>query len=135
MNRPLRRCILPALVGAALLAIDAEAQLLNVPLPDLPDNQEMLVLDIDLAPGHDSEPHRHNAHVFVYVVEGRVQMQVAGGELMTLSPGEMFYETPNDIHTVSRNASSTEPARILVHIVKTVGAAVSEPANDPRARP
>jgi len=103
----------------------ARAQVLNIPLPPLPANQEMLVLEVDLAPGQESAPHRHDAHVFVYVLEGRVNMQVAGGELMTLSPGEMFYERPDDVHAVSRNASATEPARFLVHIIKTIGAPVT----------
>lgn len=104
------------------------AQVLNVPLPALPENQEMLVLEVDLAPGQASTPHRHDAHVFVYVLEGRVTMQVAGGEPVTLSPGEMFYESPDDVHTVSRNASDTEPAKFLVHIIKTIGAPVTTQA-------
>ena len=83
------------------------------------------MLEINLAPGQESSPHRHNAHVFVYVLEGRVNMQVAGGELVTLSPGEMFYEDPDSIHTVSQNASNTETAKFLVHIIKTIGAPVS----------
>jgi quercetin dioxygenase-like cupin family protein len=108
------------------LANAAEGQLLNVPLPGLLENQEVLVSEINLAPGQPSSPpHRHNAHVFVYVLEGRVNMQVAGGELMTLSPGEMFYENPDDIHTVSQNASDTDSARFLVHIIKTVGVPVT----------
>ena len=63
---------------------EAAGQLLNVPLADLPENQEMLVLELDWAPGYAGQPHRHNAHVFVYVLEGQVQMQVEGGELRTL---------------------------------------------------
>ena len=118
----------------ALLAISAQpaaAQILNMPLPPLPENQEMLVLEVNLAPGQPSSPpHRHNAHVFVYVLEGRINMQVEGGELMTLSPGEMFYENPDDIHTVSQNASATEPARFLVHIIKTIGVPVTTPVSD-----
>lgn len=88
------------------------------------------MLEVTLAPGQGSTPHRHSAHVFVYVLEGRVDMQVEGGELMTLSPGEMFYEDPDDIHVVSRNASETEPARFLVHINKTIGEPVSAPVSD-----
>ena len=107
----------------------ADGPLLNFPLPQLGDDKEILVLEIALAPGQASAPHRHNAHVFVYVLEGRVNMQVAGGELKTLSPGEMFYETPDDIHAVSANASETEPARFLVHIIKTIGEPVSAPAD------
>lgn len=96
-------------------------------LPAVLENQEMLILNIDLAPSQASQPHRHNAHVFVYVLEGTIEMQVRGGPLMRLGPGEMFHESPEDIHQVSRNASDTEPAKFLVHIIKTVGQAVSVP--------
>ncbi len=117
------------LSGIFTLANAADGPLMNLPLAGLADNPEMLVLEIDLAPGQESSPHRHNAHVFVYVLEGRVNMRVAGGELVTLSAGEMFYEDPDSIHTVSQNASNSEPAKILVHIIKAVGAPVSVPAN------
>ncbi len=121
-----------ALIAFAALTFGVEPVLgqavLQMPLPPLPDDQEMLVLEVDLAPGQSSQPHRHNAHVFVYVLEGTVNMQVEGGELMTLSAGEMFYENPNDIHAVSANASDSEPARILVHLIKTTGAPVTTPA-------
>lgn len=111
------------------------AQLMNMPLPALPDDQEMLVLDIEMEPGQASGPHRHNAHVFVYVLEGSIQMQVEGGPLETLTPGELFYENPDDVHVVSRNASQTEPARFLVHILKTVGVPVSTPVGSGPVRP
>ena len=114
-----------ALAGIITLANAADGPVLNLPLTELAPNQEMLVLEIDLAPGQESMPHRHNAHVFVYVLEGRVNMQVAGGELVTLSPGEMFYEDPDDIHVVSQNASDTESAKFLVHIIKTIGMPVT----------
>ena len=119
--------ILLVLSGINPLVSTAEGQLLNVPLPALPENQEILVLEVNVAPGQESPPHRHNAHVFVYVLEGQVNMQVAGGELVTLSPGEMFYENPDDIHAVSQNASDSESAKFLVHIIKTVGVPVSTP--------
>ena len=122
-----------ALLAGTAIAGAADAQVLNMPLPELPDNQEILVLELELPPGRESQPHRHNAHVFVYVLEGRVNMQVAGGELMTLSPGEMFYENPDDIHMVSANASDSEPARILVHIIKTIGVPVSTPVSGGKA--
>ena len=130
MKHLFRLCILLILSGINPLVSPAEGQLLNVPLPALPENQEIVVSEIDLAPGQPSSPpHRHNAHVFVYVLEGRVNMQVAGGELVTLSPGEMFYENPDDIHAVSQNASDTESARFLVHIIKTVGVPVTTPVD------
>lgn len=134
MKRLARRAFSLSALAAALVAAphEASAQLLNMPLPPLPDDQEMLVVEVDLPPGRTSQPHRHNAHVFVYVLEGTVRMQVEGGELQTLSAGEMFYENPTDVHVVSENASDTEPARILVHIIKTVGVPVSTPVGDPR---
>ena len=129
MKHLFRLCILLILAGFNPLVDAAEGQVLNMPLPPLPENQEILVTEINLAPGQPSSPpHRHNAHVFVYVLEGRVHMQVAGGELVTLGPGEMFYENPDDIHAVSQNASDTESAKFLVHIIKTVGAPVTTPA-------
>lgn len=118
-------CSLTVLASAGAQGV--AAQLMNTPLPTLPDDQEMLVLEIEMEPGQASNPHRHNAHVFVYVLEGSIQMQVEGGPLETLSPGEMFYENPDDVHVVSRNTSSTEPARFLVHILKTAGVPVSTP--------
>lgn len=129
MKYLLRFCLLLLVSGLNPFASPAQAQLLNVPLPTLPDNQEVLVLEVNLTPGQESPPHRHNAHVYVYVLEGQVNMQVKGGELVTLSPGEMFYETPDDIHVVSQNASSTETAKFLVHIIKTIGEPVSTPAD------
>ncbi len=130
MKHLFRLCLLLVLSGINPLVNAAEGQLLNVPLPALPENQEIVVSEITLAPGQPSSPpHRHNAHVFVYVLEGRVIMQVAGGKPVTLSPGEMFYENPDDIHAVSQNASDTESARFLVHIIKTVGVPVTTPVD------
>ena len=119
--------ILLVLSGINPLVSTAEGQLLNMPLPALPENQEILVSEVNVAPGQESQPHRHNAHVFVYVLEGQINMQVAGGELVTLSPGDIFYESPDDIHAVSQNASDSESAKFLVHIIKTVGVPVSTP--------
>ncbi len=128
MKHLLQLCTLLILSGIGPLVDAVDAQLIDMPLPPLPENQEIVVREINLAPGQPSSPpHRHNAHVFVYVLEGRVNMQVAGGELVTLAPGEMFYENPDDIHAVSENASDTESAKFLVHIIKTVGVPVSTP--------
>lgn len=79
---------------------------------------EVTMNTVEYAPGASSRPHRHNAQVFVYVLEGRVTMQVKGGPKLTLGPGQTFYENPNDVHTVSANASATEPAKFLVFMVK-----------------
>ncbi len=117
------------LLGLSTLCLAADGPLMNFPLSVMPDNPEILVLEINLAPGQESQPHRHNGHVFVYVLEGKINMQVAGEEMVTLSPGEMFYENPDNIHAVSQNASDTEPAKFLVHIIKTIGMPVSTPVN------
>jgi quercetin dioxygenase-like cupin family protein len=92
-------------------------------------NQEIVVLEVNYPAGNDSPVHRHNAHTIVYVLEGSVIMAVAGGEPQTLGPGDVFYESPDDIHSVSRNASATEPAKILVFFLKEKGAASTEPAD------
>src|SRR6476469_6786922 len=80
--------------------------------------KELRILTVEYPPGGTSSSHRHNAHTFVYVLEGSVVMQVKGGKEVTLGPGETFYESPDDIHTVSRNASTTRPAKFLVVFVK-----------------
>lgn len=120
------------LLLAATLTLAAQgaavAQLLTKDLPEFP-GKEATMLTITLPPGHASTPHRHHAHVFVYVLEGSVVMQVARGEQKQLGPGETFYENPSDIHTVSRNASPTKPAKILVVMLKDKGKPVTEPVN------
>jgi quercetin dioxygenase-like cupin family protein len=85
-------------------------------------NSEGLMVTVDYPPGVASPIHRHNAHTFVYVLEGAVVMQVEGSPEVVLSAGETFYETPEDIHLKSANASDTEPAKILVFFVKATGA-------------
>jgi quercetin dioxygenase-like cupin family protein len=91
------------------------------------DGKEFRMLTVEYIAGGASMPHRHNAQVFVYVLDGAVRMQIQGSEPVTLGPGEVFYEGPDDIHTVSANASQTKPARILVFIVKDKAAPVSTP--------
>ncbi len=119
--------ILVLLILATFSATGSAQQ--TIALPTLPDNQEMLILSVELEPGQASTPHRHNAHVFVYVVAGAVEMQVRGGPLLKLEPGDTFYEAPDDIHQVSRNASSTEPATFIVHMLRIPGTAVSLPVD------
>ena len=80
--------------------------------------KEVVVSTIDVPPGASSAPHRHNAQVFVYVLQGQMIMQVNGGRRLTLGPGQMFYESPSDVHTVSANASKTEPAKFLALSIK-----------------
>jgi quercetin dioxygenase-like cupin family protein len=87
--------------------------------------KEAIVLTVAYGPGESSRPHRHDANVFVYVLEGTITMQVKGGPAVTLHPGQTYYESPSDIHTVSENASKTAPAKILVFIVKDKGTPVT----------
>jgi Uncharacterized conserved protein, contains double-stranded beta-helix domain len=90
--------------------------------------KEVLMYTVGFPPGFSSPVHRHNAQVSLYVLEGSVVMQVKGGKEITLRPGQSFYENPNDIHTVSRNASSTKPAKFLVFLIKKKGAPLVIPA-------
>lgn len=100
--------------------------LLTKPLAEIA-GKEATMLTVELPPSADSPPHRHNADTFVYVLQGSIVMQVKGGEARTLTVGETFHERPSDIHTVSRNASTSEPAKILVVMVKDVGAPITVP--------
>ena len=84
--------------------------------------KEGVMLTVEYAPGATSARHRHNAHTFVYVLEGSITMQVDGGKEVTLTAGQTFYESPKDIHAVSKNASSTQSAKFLVFFVKNRGA-------------
>lgn len=90
-------------------------------------NKEVRMLTVAYLPGGASLPHRHDAQVFVYVLEGAMTMQVDGGAPVTLGPGQTFYEGPHDVHRVSANASQTEPAKILVVMIKDKGKPASRP--------
>jgi quercetin dioxygenase-like cupin family protein len=97
---------------------------------DLTENpgREVLMITVEHAPGGSSAIHRHNAHAFVYVLEGPVVMQLKGGQEVTLTPGQTFYEGPDDVHLVDRNASATQPAKFLVFLIKDKGAPAVVPA-------
>ena len=89
--------------------------------------REVFMITVEYPPGSVDPIHRHNAHAFVYVLEGSIVMQVKGGKEVTLTPGQTFYEGPDDVHVVGRNASSTKPAKFLVVLVKNQGAPVLVP--------
>ena len=101
-----------------------EAKVTSLMSKDLPENpgKEMLMITVEHAPGGSSPIHRHNAHAMLYVLEGSVVMQVKGGKEVTLTPGQAFYEGPDDVHVVDRNASSTKPAKFVVFLIKDKGA-------------
>ena len=118
--------VLLTILSTTSLAQESVATaLFQTDLPDI-EGREAVVLEVEYPPGVASASHRPNAHTFVYVLEGTVVMQVAGGEPQTLVAGQTFYESPDDIHTVSRNASDTEPAKILVFFIKMKDAPASE---------
>lgn len=112
--------------GATAADVAAVTPLITKDLTGIP-GKEATMLTVEYAPGGSSAEHRHNAHTFVYVLEGSVTMQVKGGKEVTLGPGQTFYESPEDIHTVSRNASGTKPAKFLVFFVKDKGAPATAP--------
>ena len=102
--------------------------LLSKALTDFP-GKEGLMITVEYPPGSSDPIHRHNAHAFVYVLEGSIVMQVRGGKEVTLTPGQTFYEGPSDVHVVGRNASQTKPAKFVVFLVKDKGAPVLVPAS------
>ncbi len=99
---------------------------LSKALPEIP-GKEVVMITVGYAPGGADPIHRHHAHGFIYVLEGSIVMQVKGGKEVTLSPGETFYEGPEDVHVVGRNASSTKPAKFLVFLFKDKGAPILVP--------
>ncbi|WP_175911689.1 cupin domain-containing protein [Burkholderia metallica] len=125
-------------VAAALVAAAAHAgavhaapsaivtPMMTKPLDAYP-GKEAEMISVEYPPGAVDPVHRHHADAFVYVVEGSIVMQVKGGEPVTLKPGQTFYEGPDDLHTVGRNASSTKPAKFIVLLLKDKGAPVFVP--------
>jgi quercetin dioxygenase-like cupin family protein len=115
------------LICSPLIAQDAKVTpLMSKDLPDFA-GKEGLMITVEYPPGSSDPIHRHNADAFVYILEGSIIMQVKGGEPVTLTPGQTFYEGPNDVHVVGRNASNTKPAKFIVFLVKDKGAPVLIP--------
>jgi quercetin dioxygenase-like cupin family protein len=115
------------MTGTAMAQQPKVTSLMSKDLPDIP-GKEMLMLLVEHAPGGSSLVHRHNAHAMVYVLEGSVVQQVKGGKEVTLTPGQAFYEGPDDVHIVDRNASKTQPAKFVVVLIKNKGAPALVPA-------
>ena len=119
--------VLLSLIAGPLMAQGPEVTpLMSKDLPDFP-GKEVVMITVEFPPGGSDPLHRHNAHGFLYVLEGSVVMQVQGGQEATLTPGQTFYEGPDDVHTVGRNASTTRPAKILAILVKDKGAPILVP--------
>ena len=120
--------MLVCLMSVTLEPKDAKVTpLFSKDLTDFP-GKEGLMITVEYPPGGSDPIHRHNAHAFVYVLEGSIVMQVRGGKEVTLTPGQTFYEGPSDIHVVGRNASQTKPAKFVVFFVKDKDAPVLVPA-------
>jgi len=116
-------------MSGTLVAQEAKVtQLLSKDLTNLP-GKEGLMVTVEYPPGSSDPIHRHNAYGFIYVLEGSIVMQVRGGKEVTLTPGQTFYEGPDDVHVVGRNASQTKPAKFVVVFVKDKGAPVLVAAN------
>jgi len=121
--------VLACLMSGTLVAQEAKVtELMSKDLTEFP-GKEGLMITVEYPPGSVDPIHRHNAHGFIYVLEGSIVMQVRGGKEVTLTPGRTFYEGPNDVHVVGRNASKTKPAKFVVFFVKDKGAPLLVPAN------
>lgn len=127
MRRLLLAGALVSIAGASAAQTTVVTPLLSRDLTGIP-GKEGAMMTVEYAPGAADPIHRHDAHVFVYVLEGSIVMQAKGAAPVTLRPGQTFYEGPEDIHLVGRNASSTEPAKFLAFFVKDKGAPVVMPA-------
>jgi quercetin dioxygenase-like cupin family protein len=129
MTFPKRVLALACLMSSTLLAQEAKVtELFSKDLTNLPGKEGLMVV-VEYPPGSTDPIHRHNAHGFIYVLEGSIVMQVRGGKEVTLTPGQTFYEGPDDVHVVGRNASKTKPAKFVVVFVKDKGAPVLAAAN------
>ena len=127
MKRTIVSLFLFYLMTSTMTAQQAEvAPLMSRDLNDIP-GKEVVMITVTYPPGSSDPVHRHYAHAFVYVLEGSVVMQVKGGKEVTLTPGQTFYEGPDDIHVVGRNASKTQPAKFLVVMLKDKGSPILVP--------
>jgi quercetin dioxygenase-like cupin family protein len=118
--------LLCVMSGAAIAQQAQVTSLMSKALVENP-GKEVLMITVDYPPGSSDPIHRHNAQAFVYVLQGSIVLQLKGGKEVTLTPGQTFYEGPDDIHIVGRNASATEPVKFLVVLIKDKGAPVLVP--------
>jgi len=129
MNKTLLLVLLFLMTGTVMAQQAKVTSLMSKDLTELP-GKEVLMITVEYPPGSADPIHRHNAHAYVYVLEGTIVMQVKGGKEVTLTPGQTFYEGPDDVHIVGRNVSSTKPAKFLVFLVKDKSAPVLVPVPD-----
>lgn len=117
------------MTGTAMAQEATVKSLMSKDLAEQP-GKEVLMITVEYQPGGTDPIHRHNAQAFIYVLEGSIVMQVKGGKEVTLTPGQTFYEGPDDVHTVGRNASTTKPAKFLVLFIKDKNAPVLVPVSN-----
>ena len=124
-------CLMPVTLGPKEAPKEAPNEAKVTPLftKDLPDfpGKEGVMITVEYPPGSSDPIHRHNADAFVYVLEGSIVMQLRGGKEVTLKPGQTFYEGPDDVHVVGKNASQTKPAKFVVFLVKDKGTPIVVP--------
>jgi quercetin dioxygenase-like cupin family protein len=118
-----------AVLGQAALPRSVGKDLMTRDLPELA-GKEAVVRANEYPPGTSNPPHRHNAHVFLHLLEGQLIVQVKGGQPVTLNPGDTYYESPNDIHVVSKNPSATMGAKALIFMVKDKGVPATTPVKE-----
>ena len=119
--------VLFSLFAGTVVAQEAKVtSLMSKDLKDFP-GKEGLMIAVEYPPGATDPIHRHNAHAFVYVLEGSIVMQLKGGKEVTLTPGQTFYEGPDDVHIVGRSADKTKRAKFVVFLIKDKGAPVLVP--------
>jgi quercetin dioxygenase-like cupin family protein len=127
MKRTANALLLLSLMASTVMAQQPDVvTVMSKDLTDFP-GKEVVMITVEFPPGGSDPIHRHNAHGFIYVLEGSVVMQVQGGTEVTLTPGQTFYEGPDDVHVVGRNASTTRPAKLLAILVKDKGAPILVP--------
>jgi quercetin dioxygenase-like cupin family protein len=127
-NKRLTVVLLCILTGTVMAQEPKVTELMTKKLTEIP-GKEVLMINVEYPPGGSDPIHRHNASAFVYVLEGSIVMQVKGGKQVTLGPGETFYEGPDDVHVVGRNASKTKPAKFVVLLIKDPGTPVLVPVH------
>ena len=127
LRKKILMVFLLSLISGTLMAQEPKVTSLMSKIMADVSGKEGLMIAVEYPPGGADPIHRHNAHAFLYVLEGSVVMQVKGGKQVTLTPGQTFYEASDDLHIVGRNASKTQPAKFLVFLVKDKGAPVLVP--------
>jgi quercetin dioxygenase-like cupin family protein len=118
--------LLCLMTSTSMAQASAVTPLMSKDLTEIP-GKEVVMITVEKAPGGSDPIHRHNAHGFIYVLEGSIVMQVEGGKEVTLTPGQTWYEGPDDVHVVGQNASSTKPVKFLVVLIKDKGAPILVP--------